>query len=226
MSNPGLMAFWAEIDDDYTLSYQRWHNCEHIPERVAIPGFRSGRRYRALDGRPDFLMMYETDGAHVMVSDAYRAALDSPTAWTREALTHFRKPVRIVYSRLADTGEAGAAAAPYVTALRFNLAGDVDPARIATMAQALRALPSVRRARVFLSDAAGSQMVTSERAIYGGNAADQTHLALIEHDAPPAGAEQGILPAMQAAADARCGDEVQGSYWLEFSLTGKEAGKS
>lgn len=212
------MVFWAGIDDDYTLRYQQWHNCEHIPERVAIPGFRSGRRYRVLDGRSDFLMMYETDGPHVMVSDAYRAALDSPTAWTREALTHFRTPVRIVYSALAGTGEVGAAAAPYVTTFRFDLAGEVDSQAPSAMAAALGKLPTVRRARVFLSDAAGSQIVTSERAIYGGNTADQTHLALIEHDAPQAGTEPALLAALQAASKAGCTNVVQGSYWLEFSL--------
>jgi hypothetical protein len=214
------MAFWAEIDDDYLLRYQEWHNCEHIPERVAIPGFRAGRRYRALDGRPAFLMMYETDGAHVMVSDAYRAALDSPTEWTREALTHFRKPVRIVYSRVAEAGKVGAAAAPYTTTLRFSLANEVALARITEMAGALCAIPTVNRTRIFLSDTAGSRMATSERAIYGGNAADQTHLALVDHDRPPAEVKQKLLSALQTGTGARCDDAVLDSYWLEFSLIG------
>ena len=46
----GLMAFWSDIDDDYVLRYQEWHNCEHVPERVAIPGFLRGRRYRDSSG--------------------------------------------------------------------------------------------------------------------------------------------------------------------------------
>jgi hypothetical protein len=28
----GLMAFWSDIDAEYVLRYQQWHNCEHIPE--------------------------------------------------------------------------------------------------------------------------------------------------------------------------------------------------
>ena len=38
----GLMAFWADIDRDYESRFLEWHNCEHMPERVSVPGFREG----------------------------------------------------------------------------------------------------------------------------------------------------------------------------------------
>ena len=45
----GLMAFWADIDTDYEMRFLEWHNCEHMPERVSVPGFCEGRRYRGID---------------------------------------------------------------------------------------------------------------------------------------------------------------------------------
>ncbi len=48
----GLMGFWADIDEDYVLRFQEWHNYEHIPERVGIPGFNAGRRYRGWTAHP------------------------------------------------------------------------------------------------------------------------------------------------------------------------------
>ncbi len=36
------MAFWADIDADYVTEFRRWHNCEHMSERVHVPGFVAG----------------------------------------------------------------------------------------------------------------------------------------------------------------------------------------
>ena len=69
MHDNGLMAFWSDIDPDYVLQYQQWHNCEHIPERVTSPGFRRGCRYRAMDNRPHFLMFYETDTPNALATE-------------------------------------------------------------------------------------------------------------------------------------------------------------
>ena len=70
----GLMAFYADIAPEAVEDYRRWHNCEHMLERVSIPGFRRGRRYAGHPGAPGFLMMYETADAAVLGSAAYRAA--------------------------------------------------------------------------------------------------------------------------------------------------------
>jgi hypothetical protein len=42
VNSQGLLAFWADIDSDYVLRFQQWHNCEHMPERLSIPGFLGG----------------------------------------------------------------------------------------------------------------------------------------------------------------------------------------
>ena len=54
----GLMAFWTDIEADYIPYFQEWYNCEHIPERISIPGFNLGRRYRGMGAAKFFLMFY------------------------------------------------------------------------------------------------------------------------------------------------------------------------
>jgi hypothetical protein len=215
----GLMAFWSDIDPDYVLRYQQWHNCEHIPERVSIPGFREGRRYRAMSNAPHFLMFYETDATSVLASEAYMAALNSPTNWTREALTHFKNPVRSVYSRLATVGAPGRLTAPYLTTLRFDLPDGNEADYIAKWTHGVGRSDGVSRVRLWRADAAVGNIATSERKIYGGGPGKQAYLVMIEQNLPPDQLPDPIA-AGDAAFTARRDSEERGTYWLEIAHRG------
>jgi hypothetical protein len=184
----GLMAFWATIDNDYLLRFQQWHNCEHIPERVAIPGFLRGRRYRDLAGEPFFLMLYETASPDTLASQPYLSALNNPTAWTKEALTHFRDPARSIYKLSADIGEPRSNPAPYLTAMRFNLNSDTANSSLELIAgewlNSLTSISAIRRACLYEVDQAITAIITSERMIYGKGPEAQQFLILIEADLP------------------------------------------
>ncbi len=206
MTGTGLMAFWAAIDSEYVLRYQEWHNCEHIPERVAIAGFRLGRRYRLRAERPAFLMMYETDTPEVLASKPYLAALDAPTEWTREALTHFRDPVRNIYRRLVEAGAPGAAPAPWIAALRFN--ADAAPR---DWARGVAGADGVTRARLYAVDEEISNIMTSERGVYGGGPGAQQYLLLVE-----AARADAARPALEGAPE-ELRDRFEDHGWLEIS---------
>lgn len=213
----GLMAFWADIDSDYLLRYQQWHNCEHVPERVSTPGFRRGRRYRGLSGAAHFLMMYETDSPAVLASAPYMAKLDAPTPWTREALTRFRNPHRGIYSLAQAAGAEGAFCAPWLTALRFNLTGGAGPDEAGAWLAAMAAQPGVGRVQLWQADVATSGITTRERGIYGGTGPGEHLLLLVEADIPHAG-QGDVLAAGDAAAPAFAArrEEGLGHYWLEI----------
>ena len=89
----GLLINWADIDIDYQLTYQKWHNCEHIIERVTIPGFCNGRRYRGTERPEHFIMLYETKDSGVLGGEHYLHSLNNPTPRTRDAIKRFRNPV-------------------------------------------------------------------------------------------------------------------------------------
>ncbi|MDQ6620768.1 MAG: hypothetical protein M3Z31_13935 [Pseudomonadota bacterium] len=84
-----VVAIWNDIREASRADFYEWHNREHMPERVAIAGFRRGRRYIALEGAPEYFTLYDTDGPHVVAGSEYLARLNAPTSWTRRVTQHF-----------------------------------------------------------------------------------------------------------------------------------------
>ncbi len=229
----GLMAFWADIAPEHELAFLEWHNTEHIPERVAIPGFRLGRRYRVAANPSRFLMCYDTDDTAVLTSQPYLAALNAPTRRTREALAWFQNPLRNLYTIDAEAGASGPAAAPVVATLRIDAAaGDqstaaltLDPDQLFAAANAASALP-ISRLAIYRVDPAGASVATGERAIHGAAAQETgtliwietSNLKLVEEPAEAQRFEQALLAPIKAAAEAR---PVHFELaWLDFADLG------
>jgi hypothetical protein len=220
----GLLAIWADVDEPYVLRYQQWHNCEHIPERVSIPGFLVGRRYRGRSPARMFFMFYETVDAGVLTSEAYLTALNRPTEWTRESLQHFRRPLRNVYRKLRERGQPPRLEAPYVIAHRFNSGGATgdDIATAEGWIDAVARSRPVLRARLYELDREASSVQTAERSIYRGEPGKQRYLALFECTRPdPWDADtwqeaERSLPAWQRPD--RLADAERESYWAEYVL--------
>ena len=80
----GLLMVWADVPADKEDEFNRWYNEEHLPERMAIPGFLGGARYEAVKGGPKHLACYELENAAVMESPAYKKVQGNPTPWTRK----------------------------------------------------------------------------------------------------------------------------------------------
>jgi hypothetical protein len=188
----GLMVFLANFEPQHQQAYRQWHNAEHVPERVGIPGFLLGRRYLAADDATRFLMCYDTLGEQVLVSDAYLHALNHPTPWTREALTWFRNPDRNVYTLRASWGAAAPSASPVLAVARFD-AGALDAA----------ALPAgVARSALYGLDSAGSSVRTQEAGIHGARSAMDGGLLWLECSDVLLLREPDRLQALQAWAAA------------------------
>lgn len=71
-----------ETDDE---AYNSWYSYEHVPERLAVPGFRRCRRFRAHGPGPltTYLTMYDLTDLSVLTSPAYLERLNNPTPLTR-----------------------------------------------------------------------------------------------------------------------------------------------
>jgi hypothetical protein len=84
---------YVEVDSPPELEgeFHAWYNTEHIPERLGIRGFVTGRRYSALEGAPRWLAAYELEGLGVLESREYLDWLGPlQTAWTRRILASTR----------------------------------------------------------------------------------------------------------------------------------------
>ena len=100
----GPMAFWGDVKADYIAEFRQWHKCEHVPERVGIPGFTVGRRDRGIGEAPMFFMTYETEDPGVLSGAPYLTRLNDPTPWTRKSVARLRNGVRTVYRLKASAG--------------------------------------------------------------------------------------------------------------------------
>ncbi len=105
----GVLAIWHTISPEGETDYWRWHDREHIPERVGVPGFLRGRRYRSLERSLDYLDFYEVESPETLRSAPYLARLNDPTPWTRRMVPHFRDTLRVGYrvARSAGRGQGG-----------------------------------------------------------------------------------------------------------------------
>jgi hypothetical protein len=99
-----------DVDEAAVAEHDDWHSHEHLPERLAIPGFLRGTRWVATQGGPRYLVLYEVQGPEVLVSGAYLDRLNHPTPWTSKMMRHYRGMTRglctVVHSRGAGMGHS------------------------------------------------------------------------------------------------------------------------
>jgi hypothetical protein len=100
----GILAVWNDRTEASKRDYERWYMHEHIPERLAVPGFRTARRWEAIAADRAFFTYYEVDSPGVLVDPAYTARLADPTPLTRSIMPHFRGMVRSVFAEIAREG--------------------------------------------------------------------------------------------------------------------------
>ena len=180
----GMMAFWTDIDDEDLLEVQKWHNCEHMTERVSIPGFIVGRRYRGVDNASTYFMSYETTDTNVLQSEPYLHALNNSTPWTQKALTYFNNNIRNIYFLVISEGKPASTEAPYNYVMRFNIAAESENDTrqwiTKTYLPDISALTDVYRCRFYQIDEKISNIMTGEREIYGGGPGQQKYLLVFE----------------------------------------------
>ena len=89
LAGKGVLAIWNGIAEEAESEFLSWHVREHIPERVAVPGFLKARRYVAVRGVPKYFNFYETETPADLGSPAYLARLNAPSDWTKRVVRHF-----------------------------------------------------------------------------------------------------------------------------------------
>jgi hypothetical protein len=159
----GLLCIWTDIDPAQEADFNRWYDCEHMQERVAIPGFQSARRFAASKPCPrPYLALYYTDTLDTFRSEPYALAFANQTPWSVNNFKRMRGTQRRVGQLRVETGagEGGSLAMFTVTAPLL-----AQPGRSAQFAAALRALAKeddVVSATMLATDAALSTPVTAD----------------------------------------------------------------
>ncbi|MET0203668.1 MAG: hypothetical protein ABW276_05095 [Casimicrobiaceae bacterium] len=117
-----FLALWNDADPARDAEYEAWHTFEHVPERVANPGFVAGRRYRAAERVTQrYFTLYTLASLDALRTARYAEVVERPTAWSqrmRPALRDLRRCACDVVAS-AGRGRGGAMA---------TLVLDADPA--------------------------------------------------------------------------------------------------
>lgn len=181
LSGTGAVAIWHNLTAECRADFYEWHNREHMPERLAIPGFRRGRRYRAVEGEPEFFNLYETADVGVLSGSDYLSRLNSPTPWTKRVVPGFRDVARSL-CRVAcsvGVGQGGT-----ILTRRFEVAeaegGSVNDRLANEVLPGVAALAGITGAHLCLADEAASRIRTVEAAARRVPTLVPTWIVLIE----------------------------------------------
>ncbi len=163
LAGKGVVAIWHGIRPEGRADFYEWHNREHMPERVAIPGFLRGRRYIGHEGVPEFFTLYETVTPEVLAGADYLARLNAPTEWTRRATLHFtdasRSLCRVVLS-------LGPGAGGWLMTWRYDVAQgreDEQRSRLEPVLKEIAQAHGVVGAHLCIADAKASAIETEEK---------------------------------------------------------------
>lgn len=67
--------------------FNDWYDTEHFPQRLALPGFHSGRRWVCIHGWPRYLATYQLDAISALEHPDYLAVSgEQGTPWSRRIL--------------------------------------------------------------------------------------------------------------------------------------------
>jgi hypothetical protein len=111
LAGQAFIALWNDIRPQREAEYDQWHTHEHVPERVAVQGFRGARRYvnRQRDHHRYFTL-YDVAELAVFKSTEYVDLLSNPTPWSTSMRPDFsnflRATCRVMESRGIGIGGA------------------------------------------------------------------------------------------------------------------------
>ena len=105
LTGQAFMALFHDVLEVDKTEYMEWHTREHMPERLGIPGFRTGKRLinHALE-RYQYGTLYSGDTVEVFRAPPYLERLNDPTPWTQRVQPSFRNFIRIACERIATAG--------------------------------------------------------------------------------------------------------------------------
>ncbi|PWT70876.1 MAG: hypothetical protein C5B46_09080 [Proteobacteria bacterium] len=87
----GFLLVLMDPPPAFEEEFNAWYDTEHLPQRMAVPGFETGRRYVCVHGAPRYLAIYDVTSPAVLESEAYlQCSLDRSTPWTKRVASRSR----------------------------------------------------------------------------------------------------------------------------------------
>ncbi|HEX6144276.1 MAG TPA: hypothetical protein VFZ01_16275 [Geminicoccaceae bacterium] len=213
----GILAIWHDVAAGQEPETLAWYDRQHHPERVAVPGFLSARRYAALRGGPRIFIRYETRDPGVLASPAYLERLNQPTEWSLRCQPNIINNSRTVCRVAARSGRAEGG---FVATFRFDPPAGADPAEVVGWTPLLQECEGRRGTlalELWVADRERSALDSREKELRG--IADHvTGAALIAHGSAPEPLVDLLEPWRQRLAGATGAAVAAGLYGLAYAL--------
>jgi len=123
----GKAILFSEMTPDasWTNRFNNWYDTEHIPLRMAVPGFCSAQRYKAKDSDA-YLAVYEMQTPEALATPAYQKVKGQPSDETKWMLGNVKNFTRYTCSQLSqfDRGDAVGLDAAFLYAVWFTVPDD------------------------------------------------------------------------------------------------------
>ncbi|MGH2585424.1 MAG: hypothetical protein ACRDJE_10970, partial [Dehalococcoidia bacterium] len=116
-TSPGLLLAMTDIPAETEAEFNDWYDTEHIPERLAISGFRGAQRYRAIEGGPAYQALYDLESVAVLDQPEYAQLRENQSGRTQRITPQFRNLHRGIYTQIYPEGATAGAAPAGTTAL-------------------------------------------------------------------------------------------------------------
>jgi hypothetical protein len=178
MLGKAAVVIWCDVATDVRKEFDDWHAHEHMPERLAIPGFLRGSRWLAERGEGYFIL-YEAQSEATISAGPYVERLNNPTPWSRKMMPHHRNMVRGL-CRVEAGG--GAALGQALATIRFSAGDGRSGELLPWMRSALAAMPQREGlvAAALLRDIGRAPTRnTAEQRLRGGSDAAPECIALV-----------------------------------------------
>ena len=214
-----LLSF--DIAADAVEEHDRWHTHEHLPERLAIPGFRRGTRWIASGDGPRYMVIYEVESLAVLASDAYLARLNSPSPWTTKMMPHYIGMNRGLCTVLGSfgVGQGGTAAL-----IRFTPeASRADALNRWLLEEALPAIPAMSGlGSAHLLQGAQAAAMTNEQRIRGADRGVDSAIVITGYNSQAVAACANELCGAAGLPSKGALDLSCASYQMSYSLANTE----
>ena len=87
----GLLLVMMEPPNHMEEEFNDWYDTEHMPERVALPGFGPALRYVCLEGWPRYMAKYDLASLNVLNEAPYMSMSgEHYSPWTQRVTRHVR----------------------------------------------------------------------------------------------------------------------------------------
>lgn len=150
--NKGFLLVLMQPPPTLEEEFNAWYDTEHIPERLAVPGFETALRYVCIDGAPRYLAMYDLAGPDVLSSPAYlKVGFGNASPWTKRVTSRVR--IYRSFGQQIYPGTKTTTCAARVLLFRFRaLPSTAGDAIIASMRSGFESHPETGQVRVFAYD--------------------------------------------------------------------------